>query len=63
MQMEKAARLRRLWKAKGNPPCTHSHLDKEYYLGADTGDYVCTTCGEAGFGSDWPEKEKKNKNP
>lgn len=47
MQMEKAAQLRKLWKAKGNPPCNHPDLDKEYYLGADTGDYVCTTCGES----------------
>ena len=46
MQAKKAARLRRLWMDKGNPPCDHPELDKEYYLGAQTGDYVCTTCGQ-----------------
>ena len=59
MQMEKAAKLRRRWTAKGNPPCSHPRLDKEYYLGADTGDYVCTTCVKADFGSDWPQREKE----
>ena len=47
MQMREAMRLRRAWEAMGNPPCEHPDVDKEYYLGADTGDEVCTTCGEA----------------
>lgn len=54
MQLEKAAELRKSW---GNKPCSHSNLEKEYYLGASTGDYVCTTCGQAGWGRDWPKKE------
>ena len=47
MQMEKAKRLRERWGAKGNPTCDHPELDKEYYLGAQTGDYVCISCGES----------------
>ena len=48
MQIEEAAALRRAWKAKGNPPCEHPEVDREYYLGANTGDHVCTTCGATG---------------
>ena len=47
MQSSKAAQLRRAWEAKGNPPCAHPGVEKEYDLGADTGDEVCTTCGAA----------------
>ena len=46
MQMKKAAQLRAAWTQKGDPPCEHPRLDKEYHLSADTGDVVCTTCGE-----------------
>ncbi|MBQ4755177.1 hypothetical protein FD848_24005 [Escherichia coli] len=43
--------------------CSHSNLEKEYYLGSATGDYKCLDCGEVGFGKDWPEKERsKNDN-
>lgn len=55
MQIDEAERRRESW---GGKPCRHPRLDKEYYLGSATGDYVCTTCGEAGFGSDWPGKER-----
>ena len=48
MQLAQAAALRRNWEAKGNPPCEHPEVDKEYDLGADTGDEVCTTCGTYG---------------
>jgi hypothetical protein len=58
MQMDKAAQLNREW---GNKPCSHPNLEKEYHLGADTGDYVCSTCGESGWGRDWPEREEKEK--
>jgi len=54
MQAEKAAELRKRW---GKKPCVHPALDKEYYLGSATGDYVCTQCGEANFGSDWNKKK------
>jgi len=43
MQLDKALQLRRAW---GDKPCAHPTLDKEYYLGSSTGDYVCTTCGK-----------------
>lgn len=42
MQMDEAERLRETW---GNKPCDHPNITKEYYLGAQTGDYVCTKCG------------------
>ena len=45
MQASKGAELRRAWEAKGNQPCKHPETDKEYYLGSDSGDRVCTTCG------------------
>lgn len=43
MQSSDARRLRERW---GNKPCDHPNFDKEYNLGADTGDMVCTQCGE-----------------
>ena len=42
MQADEVAELRENW---GEKPCNHDHVEKEYYLGAQTGDYVCTTCG------------------
>ena len=47
MQASKAAQLQQAWNAKGNPPCDHPRVEKEYYLGTATGDEVCTTCGVA----------------
>lgn len=58
MQMDKAIELQKAWVDQGDPPCAHPNLDREYYLGAHTGDSVCTTCGKSGFGSDWPQREK-----
>jgi len=31
---------------KRQVPCSHDHFEKEYILGSDTGDYVCTGCGK-----------------
>lgn len=70
MQMDEAAELRRRWKEKGEPPCSHS-MEKEYHLGAATGDRVCTICGHAewiqrkpvtmaGFVHDCPECKTKD---
>ncbi len=42
MQASAADSLRHRW---GGKPCAHPELDKEYYLGSQTGDLVCTTCG------------------
>ena len=47
MQSSKAKELRKQWKLLGDKPCNHSELVKEYDLGADTGDKVCTRCGKA----------------
>ena len=33
MQSDEAQELREAWKKKGNPPCKHEKLEKEYYLG------------------------------
>lgn len=44
MQMDRAAELRQSW---GDRPCSHPDLDKEYHLGMQTGDYVCTQCGRS----------------
>lgn len=46
MQMDEAQRLREEWKKKGSPSCKHTNREKEYSLGADTGDEVCTKCGK-----------------
>jgi len=43
MQMSRAQRLQQQFKDK---ECAHLSLSKEYMLGAQTGDYVCTGCGE-----------------
>lgn len=50
MQMLAAAKLRQAW---GDKPCEHPHIEQEYHLGSNTGEYVCTQCGEAKEGSDW----------
>jgi len=42
MQTNEAADLRKKW---GEKKCSHPKTEKEYYLGSDTGDRVCTTCG------------------
>jgi len=52
MQMKKAEQLRERWKNKGNPPCAHLDLEKEYIEGSDTGSRVCTTCGESFISSE-----------
>jgi len=56
MQMHEAEALSRRWN---NKPCNHPHVEKEYHFGSDTGDYVCTTCGQAGWGRHWPAEERK----
>jgi hypothetical protein len=53
MQTSESMALMKAWEERGNPPCDHPQLDKEYYLGSATGDYVCTTCGEQRPGSGW----------
>ena len=59
IQSRKALEIAANWKIRKeqNPEikCKHENLEKEYYLSADTGDYVCTECGETFT------KEEKNK--
>jgi hypothetical protein len=57
MQMLAAATLKKVW---GDKPCEHPVLDKEYHLGAATGDYACTTCGESRAGSDWNQSRNSH---
>jgi len=56
MQTDRAEELQEKWLKRGSPQCSHEHIEKEYYLGSDTGDYVCTTCGASGCGKNWNKK-------
>src|SRR5437879_137972 len=44
IQAAEGSELRGNWIGK---PCNHPTVLAEYYREAKTGDYVCTTCGEA----------------
>jgi transposase-like protein len=48
MTFEEANELAKKWEDKGNPPCDHPQITKEYMNGTHS-DYVCTTCGERRF--------------
>lgn len=57
MQYEKAKDLRRWNNGK---LCSHDEIDKEYYLGSQTGDYVCTSCGKTfSSKSEWESERKR----
>lgn len=43
MQHKTAKKLAKEW---GKKTCDHPSLEKEYFLGTDTGDMVCTQCGQ-----------------
>lgn len=62
MQAEEEKALRQAWIKKGSPLCDHSKLAREYYLGSNTGDYVCTICGEVNPVSGWPERVRPTTN-
>ena len=53
VQLSKVRELIKAWEAKGNPPCDHPKTDREYYLGAHTGDDACLVCGAS-----WPSGQK-----
>ena len=53
MQQKDAIKLK---DDRGDEPCSHPSLEKEYELGTATGDYVCTSCGESRAGSAWNKK-------
>jgi hypothetical protein len=56
MQSKTALQLKKSW---GNKPCEHPEIEKEYYLGSATGDYICIQCGKAGTGSSWNKSSHK----
>lgn len=45
------------------PDCEHASVRKGYYLGLDTEDYVCVSCGKSGVGPDWPLRRPANPYP
>jgi transposase-like protein len=55
VQMSDAVQIRKQWEASGSPPCGHPTVHKEYFLGAATGDYICSTCGESFSRQEWRE--------
>lgn len=62
VQMNQVARIRRQWEQAGRPACAHKELDREYYLGSNTGDYVCVTCGETFSGAEADAMRSARKN-
>jgi hypothetical protein len=58
VQMAKVAELIEAWQAKGNPPCDHPRVDKEYHLGSATGDDACLVCGAS-----WPRGRRPEPEP
>ncbi len=54
MQMKEAKRLREQF----GKPCQNPSYEKEYYLGASTGDRVCSNCG---FSPEAHEEKKEDK--
>lgn len=60
MQMSDTSSLRQAWEKKGDPPCKHPSTDAEYYLGAQTGDTICTICGRI-VNEPQPKKLQKRK--
>lgn len=55
MEQEKAIKLRAQW---GDKECSHPEIQKETILGAQTMDYVCTTCGKEFTGEEYKELRK-----
>lgn len=53
VQSSDLTRIRKARDAKGlepcKVPCAEGLLDKEYHLGAGTGDYGCSVCGASYF--------------
>jgi hypothetical protein len=51
IQFEKRKKIVARWEKKKNQnpqlKCKHPYIEKEYYFGSPTGDYLCTKCGEA----------------
>ena len=60
MNIKEAAQLRKEW---GDKPCDHLKFVKEAYLGGSTGDYVCTTCGDAIWHTEYEKLMAERKKP
>lgn len=64
MNIKKAEELRKIW---GDKPCNHPSFERETFpatwetewIEKDTGDYVCTQCGES-FTKEEMERIKKH---
>jgi hypothetical protein len=61
IQMDDAAAIRRRWEQAGRPPCAHKDLDREYYLGSNTGDYICLSCGKEFSRAEWTAMQQRPK--
>lgn len=56
IQNKEARKISESWQGG---KCEHTTVEKEYYLGAATGDYICVKCGAAGSSRDWPERGRQ----
>jgi len=54
VQVDRLRQLRRDWVASEQVVCTHPNVEREYYLGSDTGDEGCLLCGES-----WPRGSRE----
>lgn len=55
--MVQASRLKEIhqaWVDRGSPLCRHEGSEKEYDLGAQTGDLGCLVCGETWWSGEKP---------
>jgi hypothetical protein len=52
MDKKEGDELRKRWFGR---ECSHPEVEPERYLGAHTGDYVCTRCGKTGTDSNLSE--------
>lgn len=55
VQMSETSAAMRAWEEEGRPLCKHPHMEREYAVGAHTGDDVCTTCGAYRYGGSSPK--------
>jgi hypothetical protein len=58
MQNSKAQEIREKW---GEEQYSHPFLEKEYYLGANTLDFICSVCGQE-FTKEEKEKIERGRN-
>ena len=59
MQYPDALKLQKKWEEAGNKPCSHPHLEKEYYLSMQGFDRICTTCGYEMSPAEYKERAGK----